>query len=106
MGGPSPSPNPRRGKLEIQQDDFETMSQLFNYDTDDFDTVYGDSNGNFSPQTKSHKSKNNEKKDKTATARSKKDKAPKRPMRITTRESMSSEEYNADVKNETTFSKR
>ena len=37
--GPIPSPNPRRGKLQMKEEDFEKRSYLLDYDTDDFDTV-------------------------------------------------------------------
>jgi len=77
--GPTPSPNPRRGKLEVKNDDWESRSYLFNYDTDDFDTVNGDSDASSTPAKRSNESKNDLQNDLNDTASPKwRDKPPKK----------------------------
>ena len=56
--GPKPSPKPRKSKI-LNTDD---ASYLFNYDTDDFDTVNGSSEDTYSPEKNSEKSEASPKK--------------------------------------------
>jgi len=96
--GPTPSPNPRRGKIE-SDDDWEDKPHVSNYDKDDFDTVNGESDVSSTPTKNSDESQVDQQIDSNATASPKgKDEPPKKPMRKKRRESQS--EATKDAKNE------
>ena len=87
--GPMPTPNPTRGRFEVEEDDWESREYLLNYDTDDFDTVNGDSDGDSPPPKKSDKPKNNKQSESMSPKDN--DKPPKQPTRKVRRESQQSE---------------